>query len=366
VCGGTGASPRTFFDASFCSVGPGGVRLDRLLTVDAARVLSTASAQVPLRHQVLCIVNSAKYGGSGGALAVTSTHPSAAEIAIHELGHSAFGLADEYGGDGTGTPAGEPAEPNVTRVTDRATNKWRTLVAAGTPMPSRCNTACSGSGCVPPASPPPPGAVGTYEGGIYSDCATYRPLPDCYMRTLGSPFCPVCVRTIRAVLRPFRPPIAADDCLGYDSAALRIVDEGASGWLLTDGASRMQVLDNEPDARNALALARRHTAQCFIGRGNSRPNRLDYIQTYWSGSSGTPTTITNPDCNPYDSAALRIVDEGASGWLLTDGASRMVILDNEADAQKALRLARQHTRQCFIGRGNQRPHRRQYIVTYWS
>jgi len=30
--GGTGAAPRTYFDATFCSVGPGGVRLDRLLT----------------------------------------------------------------------------------------------------------------------------------------------------------------------------------------------------------------------------------------------------------------------------------------------------------------------------------------------
>jgi hypothetical protein len=38
----------------------------------------------------------------------------ASEIAIHEMGHSAFGLADEYenGGTARGT---EPSEPNVTR-----------------------------------------------------------------------------------------------------------------------------------------------------------------------------------------------------------------------------------------------------------
>jgi IgA Peptidase M64 len=155
----------------------------------ARLALAAATSEVPLRHQVLCVVNAAKYGGAGGSVAVTSTHPATSQIAIHELGHSAFGLADEYGGNGVGTPAGEPAEPNVTRVTDRNTNKWRALVAATTPMPSRCDAACSGSGCVPPASSPPPGAVGTYEGAIYSDCATYRQLPDCYMRTLGSPFC---------------------------------------------------------------------------------------------------------------------------------------------------------------------------------
>lgn len=100
--------------------------------------MSVASAQVPLRHQVLCIVNSITYGGSGGTIATCSTNAAAAQIAIHEIGHSAFGLADEYGGDGTATPAGEPPEPNVTRNTNRVTNKWRALIAATTPMPSQC------------------------------------------------------------------------------------------------------------------------------------------------------------------------------------------------------------------------------------
>src|SRR5262245_42095265 len=65
-CGGTGATPRTFFDATFCSVGPGGARLERLLTVDTALVKSVVKTQVPLRNHALCIVNSSKYGGSGG------------------------------------------------------------------------------------------------------------------------------------------------------------------------------------------------------------------------------------------------------------------------------------------------------------
>src|SRR5437762_1627021 len=104
--GGTGATPNTYFDATFCSIGPGGVRLDRLLTIDSNLAKSVAAAQVPPHpHQVLCIVNSSKYGGSGGDVATCSTHAQSAQIAIHEMGHSAFGLADEYGGDGTGTPA---------------------------------------------------------------------------------------------------------------------------------------------------------------------------------------------------------------------------------------------------------------------
>jgi hypothetical protein len=163
-CGGSGAAPRTYFDATFCSVGPGGVRIERLLTVNTALALSVAGAQVPAYHQVLAIVNSSKYGGAGGTVASCSTHFQASEIAIHEIGHSAFGLADEYGGNGVGTTAGESPKPNVTRDTNRATNKWRALIDAATPMPSACDGSCASSTCVPPGTPPAAGAVGTYEG----------------------------------------------------------------------------------------------------------------------------------------------------------------------------------------------------------
>ncbi|MBP6014655.1 MAG: hypothetical protein KBA31_20675 [Alphaproteobacteria bacterium] len=199
---------RTYFDAKFCSQFAG-TRLDRLLTVDAALVLRVASRFVPLRNQVLCIVNTSKYGGSGGAIATCSTHELAAKIAIHEIGHSAFQLADEYGGNGVGTPAGEPVQQNVTRNTDRNTNKWRRHIAPTTPMPTQCDPHCASSTCVQPHPPPPPSAVGAYEGAIYSNCNTYRPTSSCYMRDYG-PFCPVCSSVIRQTLAPFlpNPPIA--------------------------------------------------------------------------------------------------------------------------------------------------------------
>lgn len=41
------------------------------------------------------------------------------------------------------------------------------------------------------------------------------------------------------------------------------------------------MLDNEQDAKAALAMAKQHTSQCFIGRDNKRPNRKDYIIQYW-------------------------------------------------------------------------------------
>lgn len=201
--GGTAITANTYFDSTYCTLFAGNP-LERLLSVNQTLALSVATGQVPLRHQVLCIVNASKYGGSGGTVATCSTDSAAAKIAIHEIGHSAFGLADEYGGDGSATPAGEPPEPNVTRDTNRTTNKWRALIAATTPMPSQCDAGCTGSTCVSPGTPPATGAVGTYEGGKYSDCNIYRPLPGCYMRNY-SDFCPVCADVIRQTLQPFQP-----------------------------------------------------------------------------------------------------------------------------------------------------------------
>lgn len=157
-----------------------------------------------------------------------------------------------------------------------------------------------------------------------------------------------------------------NDCLTYNPNDLRIVDEGPSGWLLTDGRSRMLILDNKEDAEKALALARRYTSHCFIGRDNTKPNRDDYVHEYWLGDSGIGTIIPNEDCISYNPDTLRIVDEGATGFLLTDGFSRMAIYASREDAEEGLRVAKLYTRQCFIGRDNTRPNRKDYIVEYWK
>lgn len=200
---GTGATSRTYFDARFCGTG----RDRHYLTVDYDLATSVALAQVSFCwSNILVFVNSCEYGGSGKPgkrIATCSTHVLSPQIAIHELGHSAFKLDDEY--DGGYDVLGEPVAPNVTLDTNRATNKWRDLIADTTPMPTQCNPNCKGSTCVSPGTPPLLDAVGTYEGARNSNCYVYRPFPDCYMRTLGLPFCPVCTDVIRRTLKPYLP-----------------------------------------------------------------------------------------------------------------------------------------------------------------
>ncbi|WP_077800218.1 M64 family metallopeptidase [Streptomyces sp. JHA26] len=203
-CGGSGAAPRTYFDASFCT---NGVR--RLLVVDDTTVLTLAGDQVPQWNMVIVAVNSTVYGGSGGSVAAYSLAPGANEIALHEIGHTAFRLADEYEyyrGCGVDTdrdrhPPLEPAQPNVTVDADRATNKWRDLVLPATPMPTTSNPDCSQ--CDTRPSPVPAATVGAFEGAHYHHCGAYRPQFDCRMRALGHPFCAVCTEQIRRTLQPY-------------------------------------------------------------------------------------------------------------------------------------------------------------------
>lgn len=209
-CAGTGATPATYFDATFCGDG----RIRRLLTINAQTARLLANQEVPGWHQIIVLVHSNLRGGSGGSVAVTS-HGGAdwREVAIHELGHSMFGLADEYpywagcAEAGHDNYAGaEPAEPNVTADTNRTTVKWRDLILAATPVPTMSNPDCTQ--CDNRASTVLAGTVGTFEGARYFKCGVHRPEHNCMMRNTNQPFCAVCRRAIRQTLAPFLP-----DCL---------------------------------------------------------------------------------------------------------------------------------------------------------
>ncbi|MEZ0448654.1 M64 family metallopeptidase [Cellulomonas sp. ICMP 17802] len=153
------------------AVGPGTSVLDgRLVTVDEDAALRLARRHVPDADAVLVLANREEYGGSAGSVACLTRHPWAAALAVHELGHAAFDLADEYGHEGR-HPGPEPSRLNVTLERDPARAPWAGL---------------AGTGCV--------------EGGDRYASGVYRAQATCRMRTLGEPFCVVCAREIRRVL----------------------------------------------------------------------------------------------------------------------------------------------------------------------
>lgn len=227
---GSGAMPRTYFDASYCI---GGVR--RGLAVNNATVKSVAQTHVPEVHFMLCVVNSPISGGMGGEVATMDRR--GADTAVHEMGHSVFGLADEYEyyrGCGSGEtdhnhhPAVEPCEPNVTINTDPATIKWAAqLTNAADGLPTQTNPDCTK--CLPDQSPGSSLYIGAFEGGHHHHCGVFRPRKNCMMRmgSAGAGFCAVCQQVIRASLAPY---VTAESLtLTTPSIAFADIPEGVGG-----------------------------------------------------------------------------------------------------------------------------------------
>jgi hypothetical protein len=125
--------------------------------------IATTELRAPADDATIVMVDTTRYGGCGGARAVYSAaNTSATEIAIHELGHSLAGLADEYGG----TPScGSGGGINVSM--DRSNGSWPEWV---------------------------PEIGAPWEGAQYYEQCIYRPMSNCEMRALGVPFCPVCLQ----------------------------------------------------------------------------------------------------------------------------------------------------------------------------
>ena len=209
ACGGSGGTARTYFDATFCGDGAN----QRALGVDAALALRVAGKEVPQYNAVLVSVNSTIYGGIGGGVATFSRAANASDIALHEMGHSAFGLADEYStlaGCGSGEaghdvePATAVLAPNITvgsaGTLTASRVKWNRYILPGTAVPTMSNPNCAQ--CDLRASPVGGGVVGAFEGADTYHCGAFRPEFDCKMRTLAAPFCRVCSAVILTRLSP--------------------------------------------------------------------------------------------------------------------------------------------------------------------
>jgi hypothetical protein len=104
-----------------------------------------------------------------------------------------------------------------------------------------------------------------------------------------------------------------------------------------------------------------------VGRDNPRSNRRDYILEYWTGNSGLPAEpLTRTDALPYHPANVVATDLDAQGWRLQEGSHWMLTAHDMNDALAMLRVVERSSRMCFIGRGNNRPNRKDYIMTYFE
>lgn len=233
--------------------------LARLLCVDTDAVAADVQAFAPETDLAVVVVNDARFGGAGGALTVTSTHPAELDILRHELAHSLAHLADEYSTPYPGYPPcpvdTDCEEPNATLHPARPGLKWGAWVEASTPLP----TPASGGF----------GGVGAFEGGRYLASGVFRPVDTrCLMDTLDTPFCPVCTEALVLAMSsylewvegpsPAGPGILA--CLGEPPVALAAPHLDAGPGLVFDYAWSV-------DGQAAAGSATRLVSPAALGPG---------------------------------------------------------------------------------------------------
>lgn len=150
--------------------------IDRLVCADETKVFTAVGAvtAADARDVIIVVANSTTYGGAGGNIGTMTMHPQSIEIALHEIGHTAFKLADEYD-YGTCDASTEPSEANVTRSNSRTAVKWASKINAATPVPT-------------PAGSYANGTVGLFVGAKYCTSGLYRPTENSRMRALGQPW----------------------------------------------------------------------------------------------------------------------------------------------------------------------------------
>jgi hypothetical protein len=145
----------------------------------------------PDATHTLVVLNSKMEGGAAIGEVAAFTRKESKHTVAHEMGHSLFELGDEYHGDDLTYPAGNvPPEPNLSEEPeDWDELKWKDLVAAGTPLPTRAADL--------PKDWDDETGVGAFEGGgeNYSK-GIFHPSLKCRMNESKDSWCRVCAEEI--------------------------------------------------------------------------------------------------------------------------------------------------------------------------
>lgn len=159
----------TAFDSQYCVS-----NIQRLLVSNSSKVNTAVNSVLPEQDIAMVVVNTSRYGGSGGAIAVANRD--APQIIAHEIGHSFVSLKDEYDYTAGYTPR---EGINATAITTRENIRWSYWIESTTPLPTPETSANNG-------------IVGLFEGANYRASGWFRPENQCRMKSNGVDLCAVC------------------------------------------------------------------------------------------------------------------------------------------------------------------------------
>jgi len=272
------ASPNTIFGSSFDNGG-----LHRLVVPQKYQIIEQVLKEhIPNYTQVVILVNSPFYGGSGGKYATATVNFMSNDIAVHEIGHSFSILADEYWAGNQYAIEG----PNRSQESDPTKVPWKHWVGTQ--------------------------GVGVYSyGGSGSKSTWFRPHEFCKMQYLVAPFCAVCqevfVETIHHKTNPIlatlpvaSKPLDADSMSVFSLKLLkpspntlevkwylnnRLIDQNIDSIYLNMGMLEVGVNVLKAIVKDTTSLVRIHSHQQHV------------YETVWSINNKMDRTLAMPLSN---------------------------------------------------------------------
>lgn len=155
------------------------------------------------------------------------------------------------------------------------------------------------------------------------------------------------------------------DCLSHDPGNVTVTfNSSFNVWQVISGSQAMMAFKREEDALAGQKLAQAYRHQCFIGRGNTKPERYRYIMSYWRDPVRPSPGIANPDCLSHKPNTFTVNNLGDLGFRVESGSEAIALFATEQDANDAILVMNHHTAHCYIGRGYSGPDRQQYIVEW--
>lgn len=146
------------------------------------------------------------------------------------------------------------------------------------------------------------------------------------------------------------------DCISYNPNNLTVSFQSGV-YVIADGGktvARISGQQGENTGDKGLALAKRYTSHCFLGRGNTREEKNSFVFDYWRYLSGIQTTIADQDqdCSGYNRNNLTVEDMGdGNGWRVKDHDHVLHLFDNETDARNGKLVLAKYSQICFLGDG---------------
>jgi hypothetical protein len=145
-----------------------------------------------------------------------------------------------------------------------------------------------------------------------------------------------------------------EDCISYNANTLTKQYAAGVTAIVSGGVEIIRVYGGpgEFNGDHALAVAKRFTKVCFIGRNNHRDNATEYVFEYWRDPSGIDTSLPDEDyeyCSSYDRTNLVHDDMGnGDGWRVRDDDHILQIFNTEQDAINGKLVLGKYDRICEV------------------